>query len=45
MANESPISNTDGNHQPEEESELTRNKKGRNRGMNAQEKLVLIREC
>lgn len=37
---------TDGRNQPDEEFELAgRTKKGRNRGMNPQKKLVLIREC
>lgn len=41
---ESPAA--DSRSQSDEESELAgRTKKGRNRGMNPQEKLVLIREC
>lgn len=43
--NGTPTSNADDTPQPQEEYETTRNKKGHNRGMNAQEKLVLIREC
>ena len=47
VGNENPTSHRDARNQPanEESAEPTlQNKKGRNRGMNAQEKLVLIRE-